>query len=181
MDDDRTNMSFEESVKKAFDKAKIEISNNNQEIKELKTIIDYLKVKIDHFSENNALLRDLIKRNAENISYIQKEGLKSDLARHPLSSTGTRSTGNERVPVEEELVRKFRRNRADIVKAKILSMLEEYSVYEMFHSIVIQQGLCGKTSFYRYIKDLEVENIVRTELIDGRRILIKCEDELIRD
>jgi len=168
----RTELSFEKAVKKAFDKSKKEISSNNVVIVKLGASIGKIKSEIDFLKQNQANLSEIARENSRKMS-ILIDKLDRLLTRHPLSSNGTSSKGNERVPVELRLVKQFQQNKAAIVKNKILVLLEtrEFSAYELYTLIVEQQGLCGKTSFYRYLKDLERQDKVSVKLKNSQRIL----------
>jgi hypothetical protein len=168
----RTGFPFEKAVKEAFKKSKEDISTLNTEFEDFKNIIVSLHNEISHLKEKNTILQDLAQSNANSIAILTKKE-SQNIQTDPLSSSGTSSIGNERVPnrAEQELVKVFKRNKPHIVKNKIIELIhdDEYPLYEIFHIIVEQQQLCGKTTFYRYVKDLEQEGIIEVILYEGKR------------
>ncbi len=168
----RTELSFEKAVKKAFDKSKKDILENVNNIVKISASIGKIKSEIGFLKQNQANLSEITRENSRKMA-ILIDKIDQLLSRHPLSSNGTSSKGSERVPVELRLVKQFQQNKAAIVKNKILVLLEtkEFSAYELYTHIVEQQGLCGKTSFYRYLKSLEKQGKVRVELKHSQRIL----------
>lgn len=167
-----TELSFEKAVKKAFERSKSDISRNQGNITNLNKEINEIKKEISFLKQNQLNLGELVKSNNEKVA-ILIEQIDKLLSKHPFSSSGTGSKGSERVPIELRLVKQFQQNKAAIVKNKILSLLEtkEFSAYGLYALIVEQEGLCGKTSFYRYLRDLERSDKVRVELKDSQRIL----------
>lgn len=168
----RTELSFEKAVKKAFVKSKKDISNNNTAIVKLSANMGKIKAEIDYLKQNQLNLSEIARENTKKMN-ILIDKIDRLLNRHPLSSNGTSSKGRERVPIELRLVKQFQQNKAAIVKNKMLALLEtkEFTAYELYTVLVEQQGLCGKTSFYRYLKSLERQNKVKVELKDSQRIL----------
>jgi len=170
----RTGVSFEESVRTGFLNAKKDISSLKDENKDIKSIMVSIYNELEELKEKNRFLQDLVKNQADIVASLVKLN-SSERQIHPLSSDGTSSTGNGRVPApaERELVRVFKKNKPQIVKSKILELAyqDDSVLYDIYHEIVSVKGLCGKTTFYRYIRDLEVEGSVEINLIDGKRIL----------
>ncbi len=167
-----TELSFENAVKNAFVKSKKDISDNNSAIVKIGAKLGKLEYEIEFLKQNQLNLSDLIRKNNEKMDVLVNQ-IERLLGKHPLSSNGTSSKGSERVPIELRLVKQFQKNKAAIVRNKILALLEtkEFSAYELYNHIVEQQGLCGKTSFYRYLKSLERQSKVKVELKDSQRIL----------
>tara|TARA_Y100000034_G_scaffold136940_1_gene217411 strand:+ start:6377 stop:6913 length:537 start_codon:yes stop_codon:yes gene_type:complete len=168
----RTELSFEKAVKKAFIKSKKDISSNSNTIVKLSANFGVLKQEIELLKQNQLNLGELVRKNNEKMTILVDQ-IDKLLSRHPSSSNGTSSKGSERVPIEMQLVKQFQKNKSRIVKNKVITLLEtkEFSAYELYVLIVEQQGLCGKTSFYRYLKDLEKNNRVKIKLQDSQRIL----------
>ncbi len=167
-----TELSFEKAVKKAFDKSKKDISKNSSTIAKISSSIGYIESEMRFLKQNQANLSEIVRENSKKMA-ILIEKIDKILDKHPLSSSGTGSKRNERVPVELRLVKQFQQNKATIVKNKIITMLrsKEFTAYELYNLIVEQHGLCGKTSFYRYLKELERQDKVGVKLKNSQRIL----------
>ncbi len=181
-DQSRTGISFEESVKNSFNRAKNDILSLNGEIIDIKALIIKLNADLTSLKENQAIITELVKSNSNSIS-ILADNQKSFAQNNPPISGGTSSKGNERVPryQELELLKTFRRNKPQLVKQKIVDALHsrEMPLYELFTSIVYEQTLCGKTTFYRYMRDLELEGIIEVGLVEGKRIIRRTSSELV--
>lgn len=60
--------------------------------------------------------------------------------------------------IQHEVIRKLNRNKKEIIKHKILEMLQEgTAVAEAKENLVDQQNYCSKATFYRYVDELKLE------------------------
>ena len=59
--------------------------------------------------------------------------------------------------LKEDMLTKIKRNRKEIVKAKILEFVqtERYSIPEIKDIVVDRDNYCSKATFYRYISDIK--------------------------
>ena len=59
--------------------------------------------------------------------------------------------------LKEDMLTKIKRNRKEIVKAKILELVqtERYSIPEIKDIVVDRDNYCSKATFYRYISELK--------------------------
>lgn len=65
----------------------------------------------------------------------------------------------EKPVLEQEVAKKLNRNKKEVIKQKILGLLEQgIPVIEVKDKIVDQQKYCAKASFYRYIEELKRED-----------------------
>ncbi len=82
-------------------------------------------------------------------------------------------------PLKLEFERKLKKNKSVIVKNKILEVLEfkgyiELSDLKFF--IVDQLKYTSKPSFYRYIKDLELDNVIEKSFL-GSKVFVKLKEK----
>jgi len=67
--------------------------------------------------------------------------------------------------LKERLMKKISRNSKEYIKTAILSMVKKYSNIsgsQLKDIIVDEQGLCSKSSFYRLLADLEVDDEINS-------------------
>lgn len=64
--------------------------------------------------------------------------------------------------LKEDLIRSYERNRKNIIKQQILTESNKgsYSKVELRDIIVNQKKYCSKASFYRYLEELELEQLI---------------------
>ena len=74
--------------------------------------------------------------------------------------------------LKEDMLTKIKRNRKEIVKAKILELVqtERYSIPEIKDIVVDRDNYCSKATFYRYISDLK--NIIEEINIGNKQVTV---------
>lgn len=168
---DKTSLSFVETVRESFKNAKRDYLENQERIKKLeKDFNDELTKLKNSINSYDHKLNIII----EKLDSIYKGGPETSPKINPLVSSGTSPNGTSTgFKAENKLLREFKLNRQRIVKTKILEYIKDKKVpvYNMFEQIVQKEGLCSKTSFYRYLKELEYENRVIVTLDLGMRII----------
>lgn len=114
----------------------------------MKSDIQSNQDKIDKLLDINKQLQEQIKRLEAKIG--EPKGLKS------------------------ELMRSFKRNKKQIIKQRILSLVKERQVPvpELKEIIVDDKGYCSKATFYRYVDELKSEGSLNMISIDGNQIVI---------
>ncbi len=162
MEDERgTSSVFKDSVRMAFAKAK----------KDILTVVD----------DMNKIKENMIDLRKEIISMKEKM-MEMTAKNNPMISTGTSSIGNDRVlnRPEEILIRQYRMHKPAIVKRKLLELVPETgaSLFDLYTTLVERERLCGKTTFYRYVKELCDEKSISLLLENGKRILRR---EMLRE
>lgn len=160
---DGTGSRFKETVRMSFEKARSDILKNSSKIDSIVDKFDLLMSEIKAIRKENAELRSEVEK-------LRK--VPSSSKAHPLVSDGT-STKKTGTRAEKELIKQFRLNRRQIIQKRVKELLVkgQISVYEAYVDIVEKEGLCSKTSFYRYVKDFEAKKEVKVSLIDGTRFL----------
>lgn len=174
MEKEGTSSSFEESVRFAFAKAKKDILTVLREINEIKEDFLGMKKEITSLKEKNQLLFDLLQRQEQLLAFVKE----ATTGKYPPASTGTSSTGNERVRTTPEalLLHEYKAQKPMIIKRKILELIPENgtaSLFSLYTKLVLQHQLCGKTTFYRYIHELCGERQVTLSLHQGQRVVMK--------
>lgn len=129
-----------ESLKESFSKVKKDIATHDSEIKEIKDLISDLNKKIDYLIEN------------------AKE--RTSLSNFPHETKGSQKLVSVRQirdsNLESEFLKKFKKNRKNIIKSKILSLIKnkEMGRIELKSVIVDQLNYCSKASLYRYLQEM---------------------------
>jgi hypothetical protein len=74
---------------------------------------------------------------------------------------------------EEKALRELRTHRKEYVLRKILDTLEsdQFSTNALEEVIVERKGLCGRTSFFAYVKELRLQGLIDDVLVGKRKIL----------
>jgi septal ring factor EnvC (AmiA/AmiB activator) len=170
---------FRESVKRGFTACKSDIETLNQENTVLKDKIDKLE---DNNSELKTEIKD-IKNELKAISSILKEIKLSNTNQNneqiqqpvqtpqpikevvrqpnPVKPTNVKSED----PYEALLAFKAKANKREMLKSKIVSMVNDNGVNlsELKFMFVEHYRYCSKATFYNYLKELELERIIKIE------------------
>ncbi|MBS3132548.1 hypothetical protein J4470_00265 [Candidatus Woesearchaeota archaeon] len=143
---DNENEKLQQKVQYALGKHDAEIDAIKNEIKGLKEAVK--SAKISPFPDQ----------------IRTKSGLESGLVSGPKFQGG----------FVNRIVAMVRPQRKEFVMQKILDMVEKgaYTTKQVETVIVREKGLCGRTAFYDYMKELKYQNLVRTAQKKGRKILI---------
>jgi len=163
---------LESSLKKAFAKVKEDIKRNSDEISELKNLVRELNSTL---SALNLKLQELAKREKD----VQRPSLRVRPLEVPLEMMGSQRIVSVRQPetgskLEAEFLKKFKKNKREIIKSKILSLIQnkKLSTNELKEIIVNQLAYCSKASFYRYLEELQHEKKVGRAITYGKEILV---------
>ena len=83
--------------------------------------------------------------------------------------------------LKSELLRSFKRNKKQIIKQRILSLVKsrQMPVAELKEMIVDDKQYCSKATFYRYIDELKKAGIVNSIFIDGNDVLVIVQEKAI--
>lgn len=173
-DKNRTSSVFEESVRLAFAKAKKDILTVIDDINKIKGDMIDLRKEILPLKEKIELMNHILQKQDE-LSSLLKDKVETMGRNNPTVSTGTSSTGNERVlnRPEEILIRQYRMHRPQIAKRKLMELVPETGIalFDLYALFVEKEKFCGKTTFYRYIKDLCDDKSLAISLENGKRML----------
>lgn len=178
-----TGSAFEESVRVAFAKAKKDVLNLMNDINRLNSALLDVRQEITSLKQQNSLLSSLIQKGIE-MPVLLPHSSKNAFSNNPTVSTGTSSTGNERVlnRPEELLLRQYRLHRQAIARRKLMELIPRtgtISLFDLFSQIVEKEQLCGKTTFYRYVKELSDEKQLQLSLDNGRRMVARSSMEKV--
>jgi len=71
------------------------------------------------------------------------------------------------------IISMIRPQRKEFVSQKILELVEKGSLTtkQIETVIVTERHLCGRTAFYDYLKELKYQNLIKTDLKSGRKVL----------
>ncbi len=83
--------------------------------------------------------------------------------------------------LKSELLRSFKRNKKQIIKQRILSLIKgrQMPVAELKEAIVDDKNYCSKATFYRYIDELKKAGIVNSISIDGNDVLFLVQEKAV--
>ena len=132
-----------QSLKESFTRVKKDISTHDSEIKEIKQLITTLNEKIDE------LIKNVIdKRSLSNFPQETKGSQKIVSVRQNRDSN-----------LEAEFLKKFKKNKKNIIKSKILSLIKDNKLdrSQLKSLLVDQLNYCSKASFYRYLQEMLYE------------------------
>ena len=76
----------------------------------------------------------------------------------------------------EKVTSAINSNRQGYIVQKILDLAEKgvYSTKQIEEVVVREKGLCGRTTFYQYLRDLRNKKIVLQEQKNGRLVLVSA-------
>jgi len=85
-----------------------------------------------------------------------------------------KSEPRKRTSIEQRIIRKIRPKKGEYVADQVLQLAENggYSTKDIERIVVEEKGLCGRTSFYSYLKELRHKNLIADEKVDGRKVLV---------
>ncbi len=165
---------FKSQVKKSFSLCKKDIQDlkdenvilkkkikkHEEEIIELKSELKGIKIALDILKNNNI---NLIKNNIEennNINNVNKKSSNNNLEHKKINKNP--EINKKEDPYEDLLKFKAKINKRDILKQKLISMIQEQGMFlaELKFLFVDHYKYCSKATFYNYLKELELEKIV---------------------
>ena len=132
--------------------------------------IDQLKQGLKN-SFNN--IKEDITSNSNKIQELinQNKELKDTI--NELKDTIKHLTNNQSKDLlKEDMLIKIKRNRKEIVKAKILELVqtERYSIPEIKDIVVDRDNYCSKATFYRYISN--IKNMIEEIKIGNKQVAV---------
>ena len=124
--------------------------------------------KLNHHSKSISELREL-QSNKEPVP----QPTPPPQAYSPLQTTLQDIKSN----FERHIVSRIRPNRKNYVLQFILNLVGEgsYSTKELEAVVVNEKQLCGRTSFYAYLKELKLRNKLNYAEVDDRSVLVKID------
>ena len=132
--------------------------------------IDQLKQGLKNSFSN---IKEDITSNATKIQELinQNKELKDTI--NELEDTIKKLVNNQSKDLlKEDMLTKIKRNRKEIVKARILELIqtERYSIPEIKDIVVDRDNYCSKATFYRYISD--IKNKIEGIKIGDKQIVV---------
>lgn len=173
-------LDFKEQVKKGFTACKEDIeflkSENNflkDEITKLNNTISELRGEIKGIGVALEYIKDFKKQNEiKKVNEIKQE---VEISQQPSISKKISQNQNNQDPYEALLAFKAKANKRDVLKQKIVSMIGEggISLSELKFMFVEYFKYCSKATFYNYLKELEIEKIIKIERENSKNIVMK--------
>ena len=122
-------------------------------------------------------LKSVKKEESENLTSIKQHQQAINM---PILTPSIQSTLSSQMPqsnFEKHIVSRMRPNRKSYVIQFILNLISEsrYSTKDLEEIIVNEKQLCGRTSFYAYLKELKIRNKINYAEVDNRTILVKID------
>lgn len=164
---------LDKALRVAFEKVRADtrlISSWIKYLKEKDSLNDKNHEKISYqMGQHEAMLRRLIS---------EIDALKASRSEKSSGSVRTwfepKSEPAKRTRFERRVLAKIRPRKRDYVLEQVLKLAEtgKYSTKDVENFIVDEKGLCGRTSFYSYLKELRNKKLIRDESVDGRKIIV---------
>jgi len=166
---------FKEQVKKGFTACKDDITYLKDTVFNLKEENKSLKENITTLNDTIIELKGEIKGIKIALDYIKelKQEVKIQPQETPKQIEVPTQQPSEQIkqqtkpemfkdPYEALLAFKAKHNKREVLKQKMMSMVGEngMSLSELKFMIVEHFRFCSKASFYNYLKELEIENVV---------------------
>ncbi|MBN2422786.1 hypothetical protein JXB41_06155 [Candidatus Woesearchaeota archaeon] len=144
-----------EALVESFSKIKEDILRLNKEIFDLKN--DYKVVLEENIS---------LKKQLNNNSIDQ------DLVKKIVSETVNNLNNNS---FNDRLIKKINRNKKILIKNRILDLANKknLSLSEIKDSIVHEEQLCSKATFYRYVEKLKKRQLIELVEIEDKSIIVR--------
>jgi hypothetical protein len=142
-------MGDEQAIRDSFVKVKQDFDNQENKINSLKEELDSLKNQVVDYLPKLLEQNNLILKRIE----VLEQGIikKED-------------------PLKEQIITKFKRNKKEVIKQKILEISSEKdtTVSSLRDKIVKELKFCSRASFYRYLEELKDLNLIGILEINGR-------------
>lgn len=151
------------NLKEENKKTNLQISDLKAEIRGLIIAMDYIK----DFNKTQVSIVEPQKTYVESKNEIIKSPEIMQIAIKPKLST------KQQDPYEALLAFKAKANKREILKQKIMSMIGENGINlsELKFMFVEHFRYCSKASFYNYLKELEIEKIVKVERENSKNFI----------
>ncbi len=169
---------FKEQVKKSFNSCKLDIedlrientalkgkildvqsqnSKLNSILNELISEIKGLKLAIDYIKDSKEQHQTVIEKETIKETPIHKEPFKQEVQ--------TKQPSKVKDPYEALLAFKAKANKREMLKQKLISMVGEsgMNLSELKFMFIEHFRYCSKATFYNYLKELELEKVIRIE------------------
>ena len=138
----------DKAIRDSFAKVKDDFGEQDKKISELRKELDNLKNQVVEYlprllEQNNQILRRM--------EVLERAVIKqSD-------------------PIKEQLLSRFKKGRRDIVKDRILALSREKepSLGQLRDIIVLEQRLCSRATFYRYLSELQASGTLAVVSVNG--------------
>lgn len=116
---------------------------NEKEFKKLQEKINSTETKIARLEGALSVILENAKKEYQSQS-------------HAISTSPKRS-------LETRAIAKIRRTKKGVIMAEIERLMPTMEIIDIYDKIVLEQGLCSKASFYRYVNDLKSQGPNKTE------------------
>ncbi len=139
---------LKEQLRDSFSRIKKEMSQKDLEIARLRTDVEMVKQNLIPKEEMKELIFEAITRALNR---------------------------KEEAPLKEELLKRFEKNKKEIIKQKIIELIAEkqdISISELKEQMVMQK-YCSKASFYRYLRELQEIGRIDFMEINKKKICLK--------
>ncbi len=138
----------DKAIRDSFAKVKEDFGEQDKKISELRKELDTLKNQVVEYlprllEQNNQILRRM-------------EVLEKAILKQP-------------DPLKEQLLSKYKKGRREIVKDRILTLSREKepSLAQLRDTVVMEQRLCSRATFYRYLSELQASGTLAVVSVNG--------------
>ncbi len=134
-------------------------------------VVDELK---DSLRNTFTKVKEDIENNSKKISLLEEQNKKLLHEIQKLRGALKEKEAAE-APLKNELLRKFNRNKKNIIKGKILDVIggsRNLTVPELKEIVVEQMHYCSKATFYRYILELKKNGLLDFANLNDKEIVL---------
>ena len=170
------NKNLEDSHKQQIDVRKDEIHNVQKWVDYLQRHNENMKDEMKSLTSN---IIELHKNNKELIERIVKiEQKNTQISPVRTESEPENESVSEpitRTKFETSMINQIRSNRKNYVIEKILNIVNEenLSTKQIERIVVHEKGLCGRTTFYSYLKELKDKKEVKQSKKGSKKVLVR--------
>lgn len=175
-------------VEKEFNNLKEENLELKQLIKDLNAQVSELKGELKGFSVALDLIKSMgvqnlasqsVQTNSNSESLVQQSIPVEISVPAPVKKS---KPVEYKDPYEALLAFKAKANKRDILKQRMVQVLEEnmgITLSELKFLFVDHYRYCSKASFYNYLKEAELEKIIKVDRVDGKNKVYLLRPEII--
>jgi len=162
-------------AKKELDKTKSELERTNKELE--KTSKEVVLTGKELESTKNMAKSHILEAKSESVAQIPAPQPVQLPQQIPLPAAFPQVSAQ--ASFQRHIIQRVMPNRRGYVLSFILNLIKEnkYSTKELEEIVVNEKQICGRTSFYAYLKELKLKGRINYAEIDERAILVSTDTQ----
>lgn len=139
-----------------------------EDVQALSQELFYLKREYRDLLAENLLLKRKVNTIEASQPTLGKEDIKGIISE-------TVKAMRSQSPVEEHFLKKINRNKRQLIKSRILELanFKNQSLPEVKETVVDQEHLCSKATFYRYAEKLKDQGLIDLVTLEEKSIVVR--------